>query len=371
MIHIFHGKKSCDRAIDRAESYTMRSITTFVCSAALVLISFFPVHSAVAQQRIYIDTACNWGASSTPSSVTAYPATERAPQVVARIMSHTHHEQNFVVKAADVNNAMATTSSTGRRLILYNSSFMRETVQNTGTTWSATGILAHEVGHHLGGHLQDNRALSAEIEADRFAGFMLQKMGAFRSQVRAFGSEMGNNLGALSPSSHPRDSRRTQAVLSGFDMARAGISSPLRHDLEQVYTGGDRKQKRLQSRRTITLQILNLKIAKATSNGERWDPGLSGTRGPLPDPYSVVYVNRRRVCSGTSAKNNFEPMSGLTCSFVAKGSTRITLWVMDDDSPLSEDDMISSWSGTVNQLLQQNQRISRGSLKEMVFSVDW
>lgn len=349
----------------------MRSITTLVCSASLVLISFFLVHPAIAQQRIYIDTACNWGASSTPSSVGAYPATERARQVIARVMSHTHHEQNFVVKAADVANAMATTSSTGRRLILYNSFFMRELVQNTGTTWSATGILAHEVGHHLGGHLQDNRALSAEIEADRFAGFILQKMGAFRSQVRSFGSEMGDNLGGLSSSSHPRDARRTQAVLEGFDMAEAGLSSPLRHDLEEAYTGGGGKQKRLRSKRTITFQILNLKVAKAAANGERWDPGLPGSRGPLPDPYSVVYVNGRRVCSGTSAKNNFEPMSGLTCSFVAKGSTRITLWVMDDDSPLSEDNMISSWTGTVNQLLQQDQAISRGSLKEMIFSVDW
>jgi len=153
-------------------------------------------------------------------------------------------------------------------------------------------------------------------------------------------------------------------------MARAGLSSPLRHDLEEAYTEADGKQKRLRSRRAITLQILNLKIAKAKASGERWDTGFSGTRGPLPDPYTVVYANGRRICSGVSVKNNFEPMSGLTCSFVANGNTQVTLWVMDDDSSLSEDDVISSWTGTVNQLLQQDQKISGRGLKEMIFSVD-
>lgn len=349
----------------------MLNSTGTLRSALLVFISIFLIYPATAQQRVHISTACNWGASSTPTSVTAYPATERARKVVERILSHTHHEQNFVVRAADVGNAMATFSTAKRRLILYNSAFMRDLVQNTGTYWSAIGVLAHEVGHHLGGHLTSNRVLSGEVEADRFAGFILQKMGASRTQVRSFGSGMGDNDGALGNSSHPGDARRNRAVIEGFDMAKAGLSSPLRHDLEEAYTEAGGKQKRLRSRRTITLQILNLKIAKTNASGARWDSGVPDTRGPLPDPYTVVYANGRRICSSTSAKNNYEPMSGLTCSFVADGSTQVTLWVMDDDSPLSEDDMISSWSGTVNQLLQQNQKISRGGLREMIFSVDW
>jgi hypothetical protein len=349
----------------------MLNSTGVLRSALLIFISIFLIYPATAQQRVYISTACNWGASSTPSSVTAYPATERARQVVDRILSHTHHEQNFVVRTADVKNAMATRSPAGRRLILYNSAFMRNLVQNTGTPWSATGVLAHEVGHHLGKHLMSNRTLSAEVEADHFAGFVLQKMGASRAQVRSFGRGMGDNEGALGYSPHPRDSKRTQAALEGFDMAKAGLSSPLRHDLEEAYTEGNAKQKRLRSRRNITFQILNLKIAKAKRSGARWDTGVPGARGLLPDPYTVVYVNGRQICSSVSAKNNLEPMSGLTCSFAADGNTQLTLWVMDDDSSFSEDDVISSWTGTVNQLLQQNQKISQGSLKEMIFSVDW
>lgn len=230
-------------------------------SALLIFISVFLIYPATAQQRVYISTACNWGASSTPSSVTAYSSTERARQVVDRILSHTHHEQNFVVKTTSVPNALAVRSRTGKRFILYNPALMRDFVQNTGTPWSATGVLAHEVGHHLGKHLMSNRALSAEVEADRFAGFILQKMGASRAQVRSFGRGMGDKLGGLARSSHPGDSKRTQAVLEEFDMAKTGLSSPLRHDLEEAYTEGNAKQKRLRSRRNITFQILNLKIA--------------------------------------------------------------------------------------------------------------
>ena len=82
-----------------------------------------------------------------------FEPSDEADRIVAEIMALHSLPKNFVVKASDVPNAMATTDKTsGQRFILYNTSFLEKFKADANTRWAAYSVLAHEIGHHLSGH---------------------------------------------------------------------------------------------------------------------------------------------------------------------------------------------------------------------------
>ncbi len=87
----------------------------------------------------------------------------------------------FEVRASsDVANAEATTEDGGRtRLVLYNPAWMDGLRSAIATNWSDWLVLAHEVGHHVAFHMDPTFPNhEAELQADYFAGFILNKLGA-------------------------------------------------------------------------------------------------------------------------------------------------------------------------------------------------
>lgn len=64
--------------------------------------------------------------------------------------------------------------------IVYDADFLNEFNQSTNTAWSATFILAHEIGHHQYEHSLEYNGSNQKIEkeADYYAGFQLARMGA-------------------------------------------------------------------------------------------------------------------------------------------------------------------------------------------------
>jgi len=74
----------------------------------------------------------------------------------------------------------------GRRYIVYD----RESVTwaEGVTQWTSVSLVAHEVGHHLGTHMhrRDVSGHAEELEADRFAGFALAKLGATEEQATSY-----------------------------------------------------------------------------------------------------------------------------------------------------------------------------------------
>ena len=86
--------------------------------------------------------------------------------------------------------------------------------------WRETGIMAHEVGHHLGGHTRTDNATqhAQELEADRFAGFVLAKLGASLPQATRWAQDLSEE-GA---ESHPPRRQRLIAISDGW---RHGKSS--------------------------------------------------------------------------------------------------------------------------------------------------
>ncbi|WP_318343854.1 tetratricopeptide repeat protein [Flagellimonas baculiformis] len=145
---------------------------------------------------------------------------------VDKILSNVGLFRNFIIKECpNIENAIAATvmSSLGslERYIIYDKAFLQRVIGATNSDWSATSILAHEIGHHLNGHTLisgiDNH--DSELQADEFSGFVLAKMGATLDEsLRAM-----NKLGSeYSSSSHPSKSKRIKAISDGWKKANGG-----------------------------------------------------------------------------------------------------------------------------------------------------
>ena len=145
-------------------------------------------------------------------------------RVVSEIMKYTGLPQNFDVLAnAQVPNAAAVIlvgdDQLPHRVIAYNQKFMSEVMTATANDdWGPVSIMAHEVAHHLSGHtIQPGGSQPpTELEADKFSGYVLYKMGAALADAQ-------RALNALVPEAdgptHPGRARRVQAVAEGWEQA--------------------------------------------------------------------------------------------------------------------------------------------------------
>lgn len=117
--------------------------------------------------------------------------------------------------SAETANAEAQIGEDGQRYIFYNSTFMRELGAKTQHYWALVFVIAHEVGHHIAGHLdfagQDHRV---ELEADRYAGFILGRMGASHEEAIAAVGSIGAGAGT---STHPPREQRVQIASLGWN----------------------------------------------------------------------------------------------------------------------------------------------------------
>lgn len=145
--------------------------------------------------------------------------------MIAQVMHFTGLPQNFTVTEADVPNAAAAIlldeSRTPQRVIAFNPEFISLVKRATqDNPWAAVSVLAHEVGHHLAGHTiqAGGSQPPIELEADKFSGFVLYKMGAARDDALV---AMRALVPAEAPrnSTHPPRDRRLAAIAEGWDQA--------------------------------------------------------------------------------------------------------------------------------------------------------
>ena len=145
--------------------------------------------------------------------------------MIAQVMAFTGLPQNFDVTEADVPNAAAAilldAQKLPHRVIAFNPQFIELVRRETGgNPWSAVSIMAHEAGHHLAGHtIQPGGSQPPiELEADKFSGFVLYKMGASRKDALTALNTLVPE-GVPNGSSHPGRSQRVAALTEGWDQA--------------------------------------------------------------------------------------------------------------------------------------------------------
>ena len=100
-----------------------------------------------------------------------------AYKTVVNVIRETGLAQNFVILPGNVNGVAAYIKN-NERILEYNPDFMQKLQGDTN--WYGISVLARQIGHHLSLHELKGGKPSAEeeLEADKYAGFVLHKMGA-------------------------------------------------------------------------------------------------------------------------------------------------------------------------------------------------
>eukprot|EP01037_Dinobryon_pediforme_P015202 gene15202-15346_t len=138
---------------------------------------------------------------------------------LADITDHAGIKKSFIPIRSNVQNALAYMYN-GQRMLYYNVNFIKMAHDDIDPDWAVISILAHEVGHHLLGHIFviDSNFKQRELEADEFSGFIMYRMGASLDEalvtMRTLGPEQETP-------SHPEKGARLAAIEHGWHEAEA------------------------------------------------------------------------------------------------------------------------------------------------------
>ena len=160
---------------------------------------------------------CGYNTTPANNSISLYYARRREINQINAILKYSGLSSNFKIFGANIDNAIATIID-NQRYILYDPKLLSYTDKRSGNYWSSMSILAHEIGHHLSGHTIAKKGSnpSDELEADKFSGFVLYKLGATLPQALSAMKTLGSEF---ETSTHPAKARRLQAITKGWKEA--------------------------------------------------------------------------------------------------------------------------------------------------------
>ena len=175
--------------------------------------------------EVLIENSCGFDKDVINKKVYAFASDIDADNALEKIMKLTGLPPNFEIKAANVDNACAVVECDDnrgcKRIIYYNQEFIEKMNDATNTDFTELAILAHEIGHHLSGHTiaEPKNRHEEELEADKFAGFILHQLGA--------SIETAKNVFSYFPingtKTHPPKEARIAAMSNGwYDSKRKG-----------------------------------------------------------------------------------------------------------------------------------------------------
>jgi hypothetical protein len=165
------------------------------------------------QEKLNISNTCTYYGEKTASSVYTFESDIEAVSALKLVTDASGLASNFKILASEVPNAAAAIIN-NQRYILYNQTFMYNITQRVNY-WGSISILAHEVGHHLNGHslLNVGSRPSLELEADKFSGFILAKLGATLEEAQSAINSFVTESGSIN---HPGKSARLAAIANGW-----------------------------------------------------------------------------------------------------------------------------------------------------------
>lgn len=139
----------------------------------------------------------------------------REIEQIASIMDYVGLPQNFKIYRGNISNALATMVNK-QRVIIYNKDLFTDLDEMSSGYWTSLFIIAHEIGHHLANNISDSSdALKAELDADRFAGFLLYRMGADSNQ--AIGAVASRFISTQTDTkTHPSKRKRIETVIQSW-----------------------------------------------------------------------------------------------------------------------------------------------------------
>jgi|AntRauTorckE5430_2_1112549.scaffolds.fasta_scaffold03017_4 formylglycine-generating enzyme required for sulfatase activity len=146
--------------------------------------------------------------------------------IVKSILSEFYlpEDQITVQSSLQVNNANATMKE-GKAYILYSKYFIESVKNKTNGDWRLKGILAHEIAHHILFHTAQSNSSrrDLELQADKWAGAVLYKLGATITQATVCVSETNTNGSSTHP---PRYERLASVKLGWLEAKRKNNNQP-------------------------------------------------------------------------------------------------------------------------------------------------
>jgi hypothetical protein len=144
-------------------------------------------------------------------------------KIVSRILEKAGLPQNFTLAAYDRFNAEAQIIDQ-KRFIFFSNSFLTRLNETAHNEWAGTGILAHEIAHHLLGHTVEYNISNPklELQADNYAGFILAQMGASLEEAQS-GFDLISTEIVKPNSTHPKRSERLAEVAKGWRKGRGPV----------------------------------------------------------------------------------------------------------------------------------------------------
>jgi|CXWL01.1.fsa_nt_gi hypothetical protein len=166
-----------------------------------------------------IHIGCGYNYKPEEKEIELFLAGNRETDEIKKILSYSGVPLNFEIYSANINNAIATIIDS-KRYIIYDPRLLQFTDKLSDSYWTSVSILAHEIGHHLSGHTLDSTFDNhkAELEADKFSGFVLYKMGATLTQSTKAITILGSQVDSKT---HPNKQKRIIYIQKGWDEALA------------------------------------------------------------------------------------------------------------------------------------------------------
>ena len=154
-----------------------------------------------------------------PNTIETRDPSPRALLAVESIMQAVGLVPNFKVVEADFEKDHWAYAMTrwGTRYIVYDRKRFHWDKKNP--RWEDVTILAHEIGHHLNGHTLDHwrSYWKTELEADRFAGFAVSRLGgSLENALTPY-----RRMSAEGTETHPPRAQRLEAVEAGWRHSEA------------------------------------------------------------------------------------------------------------------------------------------------------
>ncbi len=198
---------------------------------------------------------------------------------------------NFQISEAKVSNALAVLQN-GRRYILYNPDFVNQLTRITGTKWAAVSVLAHEIGHHLYNTLAGkySRGLASELEADKFSGYVLEKMGANLEEAQAAMNVLAT---PYATATHPAKTDRINSIESGWELA--GGVAPVKTYKEETVTSPYIARLKFNSGQTLDYFIRDDLNIVSVENNQVSVVGYLNKSNDLNFPYIISVTDGYRL----------------------------------------------------------------------------
>ncbi len=171
----------------------MAKMRTLILGTSTLVMLLSRSGEAASQQQFTVVTSFEAGVAP-GTQIMAFRSESQAEEMMARVLAYTGLRPNFVFRRDDsvgAGVAMATLvedrAGNTYRLIAYSQPEMTELRRRAGTDWALMMVLAHEVGHHVQGHIVRGtpRMRDYQEQADEYAGFILNNMGATLEEARA------------------------------------------------------------------------------------------------------------------------------------------------------------------------------------------